>query len=466
MPIDIGSGPPGWTYDQTRTGAVEGTYGGAPGLIEFVERAHECGLEVIIDKQYNHKDPEQDSRDQILPSMFTRSTKWGPGLSGKEAYSYPQILKLIGEELAFWAVHYGVDGFRLDATNRLPWEVHEQIAAFCRQIGDARGKPLYVVSEYAECEPPTGRRVPTDHQYTDETGRYLMRLLGLSKAAHVLSLPAERDSFMRPMLKAARRGWWYPDVERPPIGVRGSGRLTTLLWHHDWIGNRFGGERISDVVTFEQFKAIAVWQVLGQWTPLVFMGTEFYARTRWYFFTGHQDSSTKNNTSAYYEHASSGPVLAGGRFNEFRLEAREAGFRDAIAFSSDGSLDGIDWRAFREQSGARGRAYMDHASSETFWASKLDWRRRDNKQCAIERLFIALLQARADSRLIDGDPRNSQYKGWSESEHVFVLRRRDSDGREFIGLFNLGSDLVRISISAPGIDAAGCGQGFVVGMED
>ena len=341
MPVDLASGPPGWTYDQTRTGAVENqSYGGSKGLIEFVERAHELGLEVIVDKQYNHEGPEQDSRSQILPRMFTRQTRWGAGLSGNDEPSYPQIVKLIGEELAFWVTHFGLDGFRFDATNRMPWEMHEQIATFGQELARAAGKPLYLLSEYAESEEPEGRRVPTGHQYADQTGRFLMKVLDLTSAAHVAALPNEAGSVLRPMLKAARRGWWYPGV--PPLkeALRGGERSTTLLWNHDWIGNRFGGERLNQVVAFPVFKTILVWQFLGQWTPFLFMGTERSAETPWLFFTGHQDPTTNNNVSAYYGEQDGKLVLQGGRFHELQVEAQAAGLKEAIAFSADGTLRG------------------------------------------------------------------------------------------------------------------------------
>ena len=169
MPIDVTSGAPGWSYDQTRTGAVDAeAYGGAAGLIAFVERAHALGLEVIIDKQYNHRGPEQDSRGELIEGMFTRATKWGPGLSGREAPCYSQIVKLIGEELAYWALHFGADGFRLDATNRMPWELHEDVARLGAELATETGKSLYLLSEYAESEEPVGRRVPTGRQYADQ----------------------------------------------------------------------------------------------------------------------------------------------------------------------------------------------------------------------------------------------------------------------------------------------------------
>ena len=342
---------PGWSYDQTHTGAVESAaYGGAEGLICFVEEAHHLGLDVIVDKQYNHEGPEQDSRGQIIPGMFGRQTKWGAGLSGRENPHFGQVIKLLGEELAYWVHTFGVDGFRFDATNRLPPEVHQCLADFGRALEAKVRKPIYLIGEYAECEEPMAQRVPTGHQYADQTGRLLMKLLDLSQAAHVTELPDDGGSTLKAMLKAARRGWWYPALPAPHGGgLSGIERSTTLLWNHDWIGNRFGGERISQLVSFPLYKTIAVWQVLGQWTPFIFMGTETYSKNPWYFFTGHQDDSTKNNTSAYYQEKDGKTVLTGGRFLEFRPEAEGIGLREALAFSTDGTVAGIDWQAFRGQ---------------------------------------------------------------------------------------------------------------------
>jgi hypothetical protein len=467
MPVDISSGPPGWTYDQTRTGAVDSQqYGGADGLIDFVEQAHRKGLEVIIDKQYNHQGPEQDSRSEIIPGMFARETKWGPGLSGSEALHYPQIMKLMGEEMAYWVSQFGIDGFRFDATNRLPWEVHHRLADYGRQAEYVTGKPLYLLSEYAECEEPKGERVPTGHQYTDETGRLVMKMLGLSRASHVDQLPIDDGSLLRPMLKSARRGWWYPDVPGPKGGLHGGERATTLLWHHDWIGNRFGGERISQLINFPMFKTLSVWQALGQWTPFFFMGTERYAKTPWYYFTGHLDSSAKNHTSAFYQTNDGIPVLAGGRFHEFAPEARDAGLSEALAFSGDGTVASIDWEVFRAQRDRLGRPYMDHARRETFEASKLDWNHPDAQQQVVERLFERVLRARQDPRLKEEDPSHTQYKAWENNERVFLMRRRAPDGRELMAFFNLSDEAVSVRISTENIELRGYGRGYIVALDD
>ena len=466
MPVDVSTGSPGWTYDQTRTGAVAAVYGGATGLIEFVEKAHEHGLEVILDKQYNHRAPEQDSRPEIISGMFGRQTRWGPGLSGSETANYAQILKLIGEELWYWAWQFGIDGFRFDATNRLPWEIHERLAEFGRQISDATGKPLYLLSEYAECEEPKGKRVPTGHQYTDQAGRYLMKMFELSAARHVRELPLDAGSVLRPLLAAARRGWWYPDVPAPEPSLYGNERATTLLCHHDWIGNRFRGERMASLASFGLFKTLAVWQALGQWTPLLFMGTERYAKTPWYYFTGHQDESSRNNTSAFYADQNGRPILCGGRFHEFASEARDDGLKDALAFSQNGTIASINWDEFRRQTDRFGRLYMDHSDQRTFEASKLDWGNQDSKGHAIQRLFETVLKARRDPRVSETDPRHTQYKAWEKSERVFVMRRRCGSGGELLVCFNLGDKPVVIRIADERIDLPGYGEGYIVASHE
>ena len=467
MPVDIGSGAPGWTYDQTRTGAVESeAYGGPSGLIRFVECAHEFGLEVIVDKQYNHAGPEQDSRAKFIDGMFTRTTWWGAGVSGSDVPHYRQITKLIGEEIAFWVAHYGIDGLRLDATNRLPWELHSAIASFVRDVEKLTAKPLYVVSEYAECEEPVGRRTPTGHQHADQPGRFLMKLLGLSQAPHVVNLPADNGSLLRAMLKAAKRGWWYPDV--PPLvpPLRGGERVTTLVWHHDWIGNRFGGERLNHVVPFPLFKAILAWQFLGQWTPIVFMGTERCAETPWFYFTGHRDKDTRNNTSAYYGKVDGKYVLTGGPFHEFARDAKAVGLREPLAFSTDGTPTGIDWKAFRAQRDGAGRFYMDPSNVETFEGSKLDWSRTSERQAAAERLFAKLASLRTLPATQHDDPVNVQYKAWDANERLFILRRREPGGTELVGFFNFSDDTVDIAVCNDEIQAVQCGAPYVVSLQD
>jgi alpha amylase-like protein len=466
MPVDISSGAPGWTYDQTRTGAVQSeTYGGPSGLIRFVECAHELGLEVIIDKQYNHAGPEQDSRAKFIDRMFNRTTLWGAGVSGSEVPHYGQIVKLIGEEIAFWVAHYGIDGIRLDATNRMPWELHTAIASFFRNMENLVAKPLYVVSEYAECEEPVGRRTPTGHQYADQPGRFLMKLLGLSQAPHVVDLPADNGSLLRAMLKAAKRGWWYPDVPPPVPPLRGGERVTTLVWHHDWIGNRFGGERLNHLVPFPLFKAILAWQFLGQWTPFVFMGTERCAETPWFYFTGHRDTDTRNNTSAYYEKVDGEYVLTGGRFHEFAREAKALGLTEPLAFGTDGTLTGIDWNAFRTQRDCIGRFYMDPSNVETFEASKLNWRTSERQEAA-ERLFAKLASLRTMSAAQDDDPVNVQYKAWGSHERLFMLRRREPGATELVGFFNFSDDTVDIALCDDEIQAVQCGAPYVISLQD
>ena len=156
----------------------------------------------------------------------------------------------------------------------------------------------------------------------------------------------------------------------------------------------------------------------------------------------------------------------GGRFHEFAPEAREAGLKEAMSFSPDGTVGEIRWDAFRHQTDRHGRSYMDHAKPETFEASKLDWQGECAEQQAVERLFRKLLAARTDARVTEDDPLNTRYKAWKESERAFLLRRRAADGREFLALFNLGLEPVTMTISADGVDSPGWSGAYLIALDE
>jgi hypothetical protein len=159
-------------------------------------------------------------------------------------------------------------------------------------------------------------------------------------------------------------------------------------------------------------------------------------------------------------------VLNGGRFHEFAREAKAAGLREPLAFSSDGTPAGIDWNAFRLQRDCTGRLYMDPSSVETFEASKLDWSCTTERQQAAERLFTKLASLRTLPAAQNEDPVNVQYKAWDANDKVFTLRRREPGGTELVGLFNFSGEAVDIAVCNNDLQALQCGAPYVVSLQD
>jgi maltooligosyltrehalose trehalohydrolase len=80
---------------------------------------------------------------------------------------------------------------------------------------------------------------------------------------------------------------WGAPVDR----ARHSGhRFLAYLQDHDQVGNRAVGDRVSATLTSGQLAIGAALVLTSPFTPMLFMGEEWGARTPWQFFTDHQES--------------------------------------------------------------------------------------------------------------------------------------------------------------------------------
>ena len=84
-----------------------------------------------------------------------------------------------------------------------------------------------------------------------------------------------------------------------PVDIR-----TTETWRfigysqdHDQIGNRAAGDRLSDHLGPEDLAVAAVLVLTGPFTPMLFMGEEWAARTPWQFFTSHPEAELGRATA-------------------------------------------------------------------------------------------------------------------------------------------------------------------------
>ena len=66
-------------------------------------------------------------------------------------------------------------------------------------------------------------------------------------------------------------------------------RMVTYTTNHDQVGNRAGGDRPSQSESPEQLMLRAATVLLSPFTPMLFMGEEFGARTPFPFFVSHTD---------------------------------------------------------------------------------------------------------------------------------------------------------------------------------
>ena len=175
-----------------------------------------------------------------------------------------------------------------------------------------------------------------------------------------------------------READWGAPVD--PARVDGR-RFLAYLQTHDQVGNRAQGDRISAVVTPGRQAIGAALYLTGPFTPMVFMGEEWAARTPFQFFTDFDDPAMQQAVTA-------------GRRREF----------EAHGWAAEDVPDPQDEQTFRRSQLDWAELHEDGHSRMFEWYRELIWLRRKEYD---------LNNGRLDTVAVDFD----EADGW------FVVRR-------------------------------------------
>jgi maltooligosyltrehalose trehalohydrolase len=319
MPVCPFPGRHGWGYDGVSPWAVHEPYGGPDGLKRFVDAAHRRGLGVVLDVVHNHLGPSGNYLPRFGPYFTDRHhTPWGAAVNLDAPGSDEVRAYLIGSALA-WLRDYRLDGLRLDAVHALADDraVHflEELATAVDHLAAAEGRPLFLVAESDLNDPRlitpreagghglTAQWSDDFHHalhtsLTGESHGYYGDFAGRPSgpAAAVAELPRGP---LGALARVLTEGWLHGGVwssfrgrrhGRPLDRHRTPGhRLLGYLQNHDQIGNRALGDRISAQVSPGLQAAGAALVLTSPFTPMLFMGEEWGARTPWQYFTDHTD---------------------------------------------------------------------------------------------------------------------------------------------------------------------------------
>jgi maltooligosyltrehalose trehalohydrolase len=369
LPCNAFAGRWGWGYDGVAWYAVHEPYGGPAGLKRFVDAAHARGLGVVMDVVYNHLGPAGNYLPEFGPYLTdAHTTPWGAAVNLDRPGS-DEVRRHIIDNALMWLREYHVDGLRLDAVHALVDErathLLEELAVEVEALAAQLRKPLWLVAESdlndASLVTPReagGRGL--DGQWADdvhhalhvnltgETAGYYADFQGLDVVAKVLT-----DVFLHD-------GRWSSFRQRAhgrpvPDSLSGS-RFVVYLQDHDQVGNRAIGDRIAATLSDGLLMIGAALVLTSPYTPMLFMGEEWGARTPWQFFSDHEGEL--------------GDAVRKGRREEFATHGWDT--------------DDIP----------------DPQSPATFRASKLDWKEpqseRGERLIAWTRDLIALRRSRAD----------------------------------------------------------------------
>jgi maltooligosyltrehalose trehalohydrolase len=344
LPVNAFNGTHNWGYDGVLWYAVQETYGGPAAYQRFVDAAHRKGLGVIQDVVHNHLGPSGNYLGLFGPYLTEgMSNTWGDSLNLDGPQS-DEVRQYVVDNITQWFRDYHVDGLRLDAVHALHDEraVHilEELATRTDELAEELGKPLFLIAESDLNNPRLiqGRDVggyglagqwSDDFHHavhvnlTGETEGYYLDFNSVGALAKVL----EKGFFHNGTYSSFRERHHGREIDPSRVSPL---QLVVATQNHDQIGNRAAGDRISATLNPAQLAQAAVLNILGPFTPMLFMGEEYGASTPWPFFTSHPEPEL-------------GKATAEGRLKEF------------------------------ERMGWRPEDVPNPQDPETFASAKLDW---------------------------------------------------------------------------------------------
>lgn len=305
MPVCPFPGTHGWGYDGVAPWAVHEPYGGPDGLVRFVDAAHAHGLGVVLDVVHNHLGPSGNHLPAFGPYFTdTHHTPWGAAVNLDAPGSDEVRAYLVGSALA-WLRDYRLDGLRLDAVHALadtrPRHFLAELSAAVDGLAGHLGRPLFLVAESDLDDPvTTAPRASGGHgihaQWNDDFHHALHTALTGESQGYYGDFAADPAHALAKTL----RGGFFHDGSYSSFRGRRHGRpldtrttpahrLLAYSQTHDQIGNRALGDRLSACLSPGLQACAAALVLCAPFTPMLFMGEEWGARTPWQYFTDHTD---------------------------------------------------------------------------------------------------------------------------------------------------------------------------------
>jgi maltooligosyltrehalose trehalohydrolase len=298
LPVNAVNGVWNWGYDGVGWYAVHEPYGGPDGLKRFVDACHARGLAVVLDVVYNHLGPSGNYLPRFGPYLKSGRSTWGDLVNVEE----PAVRAFIIENALMWLRDYHLDGLRLDAVHALhddsPTHILAELSAAVDELAGTLGRPLTLIAESDLNDPvmitprPIGYGLTAQWDddvhhalhsaLTGETQGYYCDFGSLSVLAKVLT-----SAFLHDGTYSAFRG----RVHGAPVdrATTPGWRFVVCLQNHDQVGNRAVGDRLPELTSPGLLRVGAVLLLTSPFTPMLWMGEEWAASTRWPFFTSHPE---------------------------------------------------------------------------------------------------------------------------------------------------------------------------------
>jgi maltooligosyltrehalose trehalohydrolase len=414
MPVAQCPGNHNWGYDGVDLYAPSHAYGRPDDLRHLVDAAHRIGLGVILDVVYNHFGPDGNYLRAYAGAYFTdrHKTPWGDALNYDGDQSQ-YVRQLAIANACYWVREFHVDGFRLDATDKIiddsPRHIIAELTARAREVAAPRS--IVVVAEDARNDVSRIRAVEQggeglDGVWADDFHHEIRVLLTNARENYY----QDYDGTTKAIARNINEGFGYQGEMSPNLGHARGTKVTDeparafvfCIQNHDQVGNRPFGERLHHEVPWDRYAVASTLLLLSPETPMLFMGQEFAASTPFLYFTDHNEEL--------------GRLVTEGRRSEF------SGFR---AFSD------ADLR----------HSIPDPQAEATFLASKLNLdERRLHK--GIYQLYQDLLALRRDDPVLARQDRSHTHAESIGADLVALYRWHEDAHRLIIANFGAATTVL------------------------
>ncbi|CAN5508963.1 malto-oligosyltrehalose trehalohydrolase [soil metagenome] len=366
MPVADFPGRWNWGYDNAALYAPSRAYGTPDDLRRLVDGAHKLGMAVYLDVVYNHLGPDGAYFPAFAP-VFTKKhkTPWGQAINLDDRGS-EGVRQVFIDNVMHWLREYHVDGLRLDATHAL---VDDSERHFIAELSDAVAemenggwRRILVAEDHRNLntliQPTAEGGFGIDAVWADDLHHQIRNITAGDSGAYYADYA---DSTAQDLAVTVEQGWFY---DGRPSRVTGKPRGTSAdpiapdqcvvcIQNHDQVGNRPVGDRLTETVSPEHYRAASALLLFAPELPLLFMGQEWGATSPFLFFTDHNEEL--------------GPLVSKGRKSEFK---------DFPGFSGE---------------------VPDPQDPQSFQQSKLRWNEQeDERHGRVLALYRALLALRRD----------------------------------------------------------------------
>lgn len=280
MPVADFDGAYGWGYDLVNFFAPSHLYGSPSDLKEFINRAHDLNISVLLDAVYNH----MGCSGNYLP-MFASysskiySTEWGEHFD----LNNPHIRNFILDNAKYWLDEFHFDGFRLDATQNIRDDLSPHIIKEITNI-----KPAIYIGEN---EPQDIALITTQNLsalWNDDFHHSARVALTGNNEAYYQDYMGSPQEFISSIKHGFLfQGQNYSWQNQP----RGTSSLNlpkhfhiNFLENHDQIANSANGKRLHQLSSPSLFRALSALLFLAPQTPHIFQGQEYNEPSPFQYF--------------------------------------------------------------------------------------------------------------------------------------------------------------------------------------